>query len=1050
MHGVTSPFKIFSSKPFVFAFLVGLLFLGGGYPNTLFAQELPQSVRKQLEENGMTPDEARREALRLGIDLSNPEAAVARARQLGVPDALIQDMLNAVAESDELNTTVGADGVVDREVPKLFGRPIITPEVLYLPDADPMLLPTPILGLEDELSITEGDTVLVRVPLKDDLSGIQSVDFFFVDAQQGDTLYAFDVRRVLGSKYEGMWQAMFIVPVETVSDDWLLLVQAIDERGNDNIIDTEEYLRIRRDGEELVDADTVVVVDSLIHFGYDLFAVRPEMYEPTAMGPVDDGYVVGPGDELRLIVFGAAEFQHDLEVDLEGRIFVPNVGQRTVAGSRLINLRDDLRVWLGRSYAGLLSEPPEVLMDLTVKRLRPVNVFVLGEVSKPGRFPLASNSTVFNALYTVGGPRTSGSLRDVQVIRHGNIAYSVDLYEYLLKGFSSGDVQLRSSDNVFIPPRGKTVSIQGEVHRQAIYELREGESFQDLLSFAGGLKAEAYTKRFQIERVVPFESRENPLQVRTVLDFDLASVLRGDVAVPLADGDLVRIFAIPESSNLAAKSTVRAASVNGAVFSPGTYELTSEVRTLKELIEQANGLTGDAFKGKVELYRLTEDLKKQVVSLNLDQILTDVPTQNLVLQPQDSLYIYSMQSLQETPAVRISGQVKTPGQFDLLENMSVVNLLFKGGGLSDSEYLKNVFMDRADLFRKSPDGRTEEIIPFHLGNALAGNGFADELLQPGDEVRIYPLEVEVLREPYVEISGAVKRKGQFRFREGMTLEDLILQAGGFEEGAYLKEVEVTRLDSTRDTNELATSIQVPFVALDQNESPSFGVMTDVDNRMRPARQFELQHLDRIYVRKDPGFREQQVVTVTGEVEFPGTYTLLRENETLTEIIRRAGGVLPTGYPKGGRLVRDNLQVIVEMDKALAGSYDADMVLLPGDDVEIPLQPNTVAVRGNVANEGLIKFEPGRRLTYYLERAGGKRPESESILLTQASGATFSVRRRGLFKQNPVVDEGARILVTHKQPREPGERVDIGRTIVETVGIISSTLTIVVLARQAFN
>ncbi len=127
-----------------------------------------------------------------------------------------------------------------------------------------------------------------------------------------------------------------------------------------------------------------------------------------------------------------------------------------------------------------------------------------------------------------------------------------------------------------------------------------------------------------------------------------------------------------------------------------------------------------------------------------------------------------------------------------------------------------------------------------------------------------------------------------------------------------------------------------------------------------------------------------------------------------------------------------------------------MVMLPGDQVAIPLQPNTVAVRGNVANEGLIKYEPGRKLTYYLDRAGGKRPESESILLTQASGATYSVRRRGLFKQNPVVDEGARILVTRQQPKEPGERVDVGRTIVETVGIISSTLTIVVLAKQAFN
>ena len=227
-------------------------------------------------------------------------------------------------------------------------------------------------------------------------------------------------------------------------------------------------------------------------------------------------------------------------------------------------------------------------------------------------------------------------------------------------------------------------------------------------------------------------------------------------------------------------------------------------------------------------------------------------------------------------------------------------------------------------------------------------------------------------------------------------------------------------------------------------------MKNEDNREKAASEFILQHLDRVYVRKDPGYRQQQTVTVTGEVQFPGSYTLLRENETLTEVIRRAGGVLPSGYPEGGRLIRENLQVIVEMDKAISGDYSSDIVLLPGDELIIPLQPNTVAVRGNVANEGLIKFEPGRRVTYYLDRAGGMRTDSESILLTQASGATFRVKRRGLFKSNPVVDEGALVLVTRKPPKEPGEGVDVSRAIVDGLAILSSTMTIIVLARQAFN
>ena len=445
--------------------------------------------------------------------------------------------------------------------------------------------------------------------------------------------------------------------------------------------------------------------------------------------------------------------------------------------------------------------------------------------------------------------------------------------------------------------------------------------------------------------------------------------------------------------------------------------MNEDVRTVRDLVNRANGLTGDAYFDKIEMYRLNDKLKKEMVSLNLNEVMEDIPTQNLVLQPQDSLHIFSLNNLVDVPQVSISGQVRNTGQYDLLENMRVIDLLYKGGGLSDPEFMKAVFRDRADLFRVSDDGKTEEIIPFHLGDALAGDGDANMLLQPGDEIRIYPLAVEISADPNVTISGAIKEEGTYRFREGMTLEDLILQSGGFEEGAFLNGIEVTRVDSTRENTELATSILVPFMSVIDPGQPTFSLKGD-GSREKAASQFVLQHLDRVYVRQDPSYREQQTVMVTGEVQFPGSYTLLRENETLTEVIRRAGGVLTSGYPEGGRLIRNNLQVIVQMDKAISGDYSADIVLLPGDEISIPLQPNTVAVRGNVANEGLIKFEPGKRVTYYLDRAGGLRTDTESILLTQASGATFRVRRRGLFKSNPVVDEGALVLVTRKPPKEP--------------------------------
>ena len=1010
--------------------------------NASLAQQSSR-IQQELESRGMTVEEARREALRLGIDLTDPVVARQRARSLGISEDIINQMLEAV-ESEGGVQAPQEFGEVDRSVPILAGRPLVSPGAVKVSDIEPFL---PVESLEEEEVIIV-DSVLVRVPLIDEGTGISEVDFFFYNEEMRDTLYTEEVRRVLGSKYEGTWEAVFYLDAQISFGEWVLFVFARDEAGNDNIIDTGELLVVSDQEIAEVEQDSVELEMELAYFGYDLFELEASSFLPTSMGPVDEGYLVGPGDHLRLLLFGSTEFQHDLVVDNEGRIFVPDVGQRTVAGTRLNSLRDDLRIWLARSYAGLVSEPPEVLMDLSVTRLRPVEVFVLGEVDQPGRFSVPSNSTVFNALYSVGGPRVSGSLRSVQVIRFGEIVHTVDLYDYLLRGFSIADVRLRSNDHVFIPSRGKTVSIEGEIKRPAYYELREGEGFNQLLEFAGGLKPEAYTDRFQIERVIPFNERNDPRMVRRVLDYDLKEVLSGEVQVDLADGDKVTIFSIPGIENLASLSRVESVIIDGAVFNPGRYQLSDSLTTIKSLIDRANGVTGDAHLGRMELIRLTDDLKREVISLILDDVLNDLPTQNLVLKSQDSIRVFSNSELERDQFVSITGQVQNPGTFDLLEGMTLSDLLFKAGGLTDNQYLKEVFVNRADLFRKGRFEGEEFIIPFHLGDALLGNGMGPEKLQPGDEIRVYPIDVEVVQDRFVTISGAVKREGKYKFRDGMTLEDLILQSGGFEEGAYLREIEVARRDTLQGNDDRGSSIMVPLMDQSFPMNVTFGVKDSL-NALLAARLFALEHRDRVFIRTNPEFEELHSVSLGGEVRFPGNYALLRENETLAELITRAGGVLPTAYPKGGRLTRDNLQVIVEMEKAINGNKEADIVLLPGDQIYIPLQPNTVAVRGNVANEGLIKYEPGRRVSYYLKRAGGVRPESELVLLTQASGATFRVRR-GLFRSNPVVDEGARIMVTRKPPKEPGERIDVGRTVVESLGIISSAMTIVVLARQAFN
>ncbi|MCF7804259.1 MAG: SLBB domain-containing protein [Candidatus Marinimicrobia bacterium] len=784
-------------------------------------------------------------------------------------------------------------------------------------------------------------------------------------------------------------------------------------------------------------------VDSLPYFGYNLFKKVPDAFKPTATGPVDDGYLVGPQDELRLVVWGSAEFQYDLPVDKEGRIYIPNVGQFTVAGKQLSTLREEIRQWLSRSYAGLTANPPTAYMDLTVTRLRPIKVYVLGEVKQPGGYTISSNSTVFNVLYSVGGPLRQGSLRQISVIRDGKVAATVDMYGYLLNGYEPSDLRLQNNDRVFVPPRGKTVAVRGQVKRPAYYEMLADETFKDLVDYAGGLTAEAYAGRFHVTRIIPLAERENPSVAREVLDFSLTKVLSGEKDVSLADGDHVSIFSI-------LKSYQNRVFVSGAVYQPGQYELSDSVRTIRQLILRADSVRPDAYLEKADLIRVNRDSTERQISLNLNLAFEDHPRHNLPLLPDDSLRVYSRTDLDTIRQVAISGQVRNPGVFTLRDSMTVYDLLFRGEGLLDEEYLKTVYLPRADLFRQTPDGRREIVVPFNLEEALNGDGLAEERLQPHDEIRVYPRKVEErVSEKFVNISGSVKNPGQYRLQENMTLEDLIFRAGGFTEDSYLEQVEISRLlePEAQDAQSRAKTLTIQLLPEVMRDSTiSFGI-DDTTLALSNARTFSMHHRDRVYVRRDPNFKPQKVVTVSGEVQYPGDYTLREENELLSQVLRRAGGLRTTAYPKGGRLVRKGQNVITRIDRALEGEERADVILQPGDEVIIPPQPNTVSVQGNVANPGLIKFEEGRRLWFYLDRAGGVGDRVEHVYITQASGATFEVDPRWYWLDpNPKVDDGAIIRVTEAPERER-EPFNLGQTLTDISQIISTTLTILVLASR---
>lgn len=774
--------------------------------------------------------------------------------------------------------------------------------------------------------------------------------------------------------------------------------------------------------------------EALEFFGYAVFDGIPEAFQPNPVGPVDDAYVVGPGDELRVTVWGAAEFAYDLTVDAEGRIYVPNVGQFLAAGKRLSTLRTDFRRFLSQSYAGLVSDPPTASLDLTIARLRPVQIYVLGEVSRPGGYTVSPNATGFNVLYATGGPLTRGSLRNIRIVRDGRPIGQLDIYNYLLNGYERNPIRLQTNDFVFVPPRGTTVAISGAVRRPAVFELKGDEDFAKLLEFAGGLLPEAYTKTFQIERIVPFAERMDASIAREVLDLSLADVLEGRQEVSLRDGDVVRIRSISDRLD-------NAVSVLGAVFQPGSYELPDGAFTVKDLLAAADGLTEVAYRPEATLVRLDEDFTEEIVTLDLNRVLSDDPRHNLPLRARDQLQIQFRTAVQLDGEIEVTGQVRAPGVQPYRTGLTLRDALVAAGGLQDTLFTKTVFLDRADIYRR--DGRSINpiIIPFNLEDALAGVGQAGLALAPDDEIRVYAREVEQVEGVQVEVTGAVRAPGSITYREGLTVEDAILQSGGLTQFAYLNSVRVSRPDPTDQS--LAATFEVPLT----------GLTRDLHGRVDPAavraalreRSFPLYPGDQVTVVLDPDYRPLETVLVTGEVAFPGSYAVESDNETIASVIRRAGGVSPTGYLGGARLFRDGQPVAVDFELALANRRD-DMRLLPGDQLSIPRVPNTVQVTGNVAREALIRFLPGQRVSYYLDRAGGRSEETEAVYLTQADG-TIRKLRGGLFPSDPRVTDGAIINVTRKEPKPADERTDVGQIITETISVISAALTAIVLATR---
>ena len=664
-------------------------------------------------------------------------------------------------------------------------------------------------------------------------------------------------------------------------------------------------------------------------FGRNIFNTRNLTFEPSVNIATPLNYRLGPGDEVIIDIWGASQNTIRQQISPDGTINIQKIGPVNLNGLTISEANDYLKKTLNKIYNGLNNtNDPTSDIRLTLGSIRTIQINVMGEVVQPGTYSLSSFATVFHALYRAGGVSDIGSLRNVQLVRNGKNITTIDVYQFIMKGNIQDDIRLQEGDVVIVPAYDVLVKIDGKVKRPMRFEMKKDENLSTLISYAGGFDADAYTRSLRVVR-----QNGQEYEVNTVKDLDYS-------VYKMRNGDVVTAEAI--LNRFTNKLEIR-----GAVYRPGIYQLNGKLNTVRELVNEAQGLTGDAFLNRAVLYRQREDLTTEVIPVDIKAIM-DGTSQNIILAKNDILYIPSIHDLEDRGDVVIHGEVAKPDSYPYADNM--------------------------------------------------------------------------------------------------TLEDLIIQAGGLREAAS-----VVRVDVSRRIRNPHSTVDNDTIGRTYTFSLKEGFVVDGT----PG--FVLQPYDEVYVRRSPGYQAQQNVVVEGEILFEGSYAMTSREERLSDLIRKAGGSTKNAYLRGAKLTRvategekkrmgdvirlmsrqlgeammdsldihveDHFTVGIDLEKALANpGSTADIVLREGDVVFIPKSTNTVKINGAVMVPNTVSYIAGKNIDYYLNQAGGYSDNAKKSkkFIVYMNGQVTKVKGSGKKQIEP----GCEIIV----PSRSKKRTNVGEIL----------------------
>jgi len=771
----------------------------------------------------------------------------------------------------------------------------------------------------------------------------------------------------------------------------------------------------------------------LKQFGYDLFAGTPTTFAPATEIPVPADYIIGPGDQIRIQFFGKDAASYDLYVTRDGLLQIPELGPISVAGQRFTELKSEIARRVSEQMIGIKA-------FVSLGELRSIRVFILGDVNRPGSYTVSALSTMTNALFVSGGITPIGSLRNIQLKRAGDVISEFDLYDLLLRGDTSKDVRIQPGDVIFVPPVGSLVGISGEVKRPAIYELKGESTAMQSIDIAGGFTAKAFPSLSQIERITPDGIKE-------VLDLDLTT--SENDSFKLANGDVLKIYSTLERAE-------NVVTLTGMVERPGIFQWFDGMR-VTDVIQNIDEVLPTADMRYVVIERQIRNSGRiTVFSTNLmDAFENPNSNANSILHAKDRVLIMNDDRIKyrdeltgiisklrnqanfDNPAevIEISGSVRHPGNFPLEANMSISNLIRAAGDFTTDAYTLYSIVERRD-----PITGHISVFSTDLREAL-NNPQSEENHTLQSEDKVYVLNddsesyrttvqdiVERLRaqanskqrEAIIKISGYVRHPGEFPLESGMKVSDLIQAAGGYSQEAYTLGAELFRyIDNGK---ELRETVLIPI---------------DLTGPINSSSNLHLESFDQILIKRIPEWNEQKTIEISGEVRFPGTYTIER-GESLEHVVQRAGGLTDLAHPEGAVFLRESIRqaeakqierlserlkedvsaatlqegefannsietaeglldqlentqatgrLVIDLPKTLNQDTDYRVTIEGGDRLLVPQKPQSVTIIGSVNYPTSHFYKAGLGRDDYINLSGGtlKRADKRQIYIVRSNG-----------------------------------------------------------------